>query len=181
MSTEWRRGEFTLSSDPARIDLDVAHGFLTTSYWAAGVPREVVKRSIEHALCFGLYDGDRMIGLARVITDCATFAYLSDVFVLEAYRGRGLASWMLEVIHAHPDLQGLRWWLLATRDAHALYRRAGYSSIAAPERLMERRFTDAYRPERLTRRASGRRGRPRPPKRGASGRRGQPRRRRPAR
>jgi GNAT superfamily N-acetyltransferase len=123
----------------------VAHGFLTTSYWAKGIPREVVRRSIEHALCFGLYHGDRMVGLARVITDRATFAYLSDVFVLEAYRGRGLASWMLQVIHAHPELQGLRWWLLATRDAHALYREAGYTALESPEKLMERRFKDVYR------------------------------------
>jgi hypothetical protein len=144
MTTEWKRGEFTLSTDPARIDLEVAHRFLTTSYWAEGIPREVVRRSIDHALSFGLYQGERMIGLARVITDRATFAYLSDVFVLEAYRGQGLASWMLETIHGHPDLQGLRWWLLATRDAHALYLQAGYTALESPETLMERKFKGVY-------------------------------------
>ena len=143
--TEWRRDGYTISTDRARIDVDLVHGFLTASYWAEGIPRDVVERSVAHSLCFGLYEGDRQIGLARVITDHATFAYLSDVFVLERCRGRGLASWMLEVIHAHPSLQGLRWWLLATRDAHALYQRAGYAALAAPERLMERRFPDAYR------------------------------------
>lgn len=145
MTVEWERGEFTLSTDSARIDLEVAHRFLTTSYWAEGIPREVVRRSIEHSLSFGLYRGAEMVGLARVITDRATFAYLSDVFVLEPYRGRGLASWMLETIHAHPDLQGLRWWLLATRDAHALYRQSGYAALESPERLMERKFKNVYR------------------------------------
>ena len=145
MSTEWTRGEFTISTDPDRIDVDVAYRFLTASYWAEGIPRHVVQRSIRHALSFGLFRGDPMIGLARVVTDRATFAYLSDVFVLEEYRGQGLATWMLEVIHAHPELQGLRWWLLATRDAHMLYRRLGYSALEAPERLMERKFKNVYR------------------------------------
>jgi len=145
MATEWTRGEFTLSTDPGRIDLDVVHGFLTGSYWAEGIPREVVRRSIDHALPFGLYHGDRMVGFARVITDRATFAYLADVFVLEGYRGRGHARWMLEVIHAHPELQGLRRWLLATRDAHAVYRGAGYTALDSPDRFMERRFKDVYR------------------------------------
>jgi GNAT superfamily N-acetyltransferase len=149
--TEWRRGDYVISTDRARLDRETIQRFLAGSYWAEGIPREVVKRSIEHSLCFGLYHGGRMVGLARVITDRATFAYLSDVFVLDAYRGRGLASWMLEVIHAHPELQGLRWWLLATRDAHALYRRAGYAPLALPERLMERRFPDAYRSADATR------------------------------
>jgi GNAT superfamily N-acetyltransferase len=145
MTGEWTRGEFILSSDPARIDLDVVHAVLAASYWAEGIPRDVVARSIKNALCFGLYHGPRQIGLSRVITDRATFAYLSDVFVLESYRGRGLASWMLEVIHAHPELQGLRWWLLATRNAHALYEAAGYAALSSPERLMERKFKEVYR------------------------------------
>jgi GNAT superfamily N-acetyltransferase len=145
MTTEWTRDGFTISTDPARIELDVVHGFLAASYWAAGIPREVVRRSIEHSLCFGLYHEGRQIGFARVITDRATFAYLGDVFVLEAYRGRGLARWLLEVIQAHPDLQGLRRWVLLTRDAHALYRQAGWTSLAAPDRYMELWFKDAYR------------------------------------
>jgi GNAT superfamily N-acetyltransferase len=145
MTTEWTRGEFTLNTDPERIDADVAHRFLTTSYWAEGIPREVVERSIRNALSFGLFHAGRMVGMARVVTDRATFAYLSDVFVLEGYRGRGLATWMIEVIHAHPELQGLRWWLLATRDAHPLYRGLGYSALEAPERLMERKLKNVYR------------------------------------
>jgi len=144
MTTEWTRGEFAVSTDRARIDLDVVHGFLAESYWAKGIPREVVQRSIEHALCFGLYHAGRQIGFARVITDRATFAYLGDVFVLEAYRGRGLAAWLLEVIQTHPELQGLRRWVLLTRDAHALYLKAGWSAIAAPDRYMERWFKDVY-------------------------------------
>ena len=145
MATEWTRDGFTISTDPSRIQLDVVHAFLATSYWAEGIPREVVRRSIEHSLCFGLYEEGRQIGFARVITDRATFAYLGDVFVLEAFRGRGLARWLLEVVQAHPELQGLRRWVLLTRDAHALYRLAGWSSLATPDRYMERWFKDVYR------------------------------------
>jgi GNAT superfamily N-acetyltransferase len=145
MTTEWTRGEFTVSTDRARIDLDVVHGFLADSYWAKGIPRDVVRRSIENALCFGIYHADRQVGFARVITDRATFAYLGDVFVLEAYRGQGLAAWLLGVIQSHPELQGLRRWVLLTRDAHALYRKAGWSEVAAPDRYMERWFKDVYR------------------------------------
>ncbi|MGH7731535.1 MAG: GNAT family N-acetyltransferase [Candidatus Eiseniibacteriota bacterium] len=145
MTTEWTRDGFTISTDPARIDLDVVHGFLTASYWAEGIPREVVRRSIEHSLCFGLYHDGRQIGFARVITDRATFAYLGDVFVVGAYRGRGLARWLLEVIQAHSELQGLRRWVLLTRDAHALYRQAGWTPLAAPDRYMERGLRNVYR------------------------------------
>ena len=145
MATEWTHDGFTISTDPSRIQLDVVHAFLAASYWAEGIPREVVRRSIEHSLCFGLYQEGRQIGFARVITDRATFAYLGDVFVLEAFRGRGLARWLLEVVQAHPELQGLRRWVLLTRDAHALYRLAGWSSLATPDRYMERWFKDVYR------------------------------------
>lgn len=145
MTTEWTRGGFTISTDPARIDLDVVHGFLTASYWAEGIPRVVVARSIEHSLNFGLYHQGRQIGFARVITDRATFAYLGDVFVLEAFRGQGLARWLMDVVHAHPELQGLRRWVLLTRDAHALYRQVGYTPLARPERYMERWAPDVYR------------------------------------
>lgn len=145
MSGEWTRDGFTISTDPARVDLDVVHGFLAGSYWAEGIPREVVRRSLEHSLCFSLHHEGRQIGFARVITDRATFAYLGDVFVLEPYRGRGLAGWLLEVIQAHPDLQGLRRWVLLTRDAHEIYRRAGWTPLAAPDRYMERWFRDVYR------------------------------------
>jgi GNAT superfamily N-acetyltransferase len=150
MGSEWTRGEFTISTDPRRIDLDVVHGFLVTSYWAEGIPRALVERSIEHSLCFGLYHGDRQIGFARVISDRATFGYLGDVFVLDAYRGRGLGRWLMEVVHAHPDLQGFRRWVLLTRDAHALYRQVGYAPLARPERYMEKWEPEAYRAPRGT-------------------------------
>ena len=145
MTNEWTRDGFTISTDRDRIDLDLVHGFLSSSYWAEGIPRETVKRSLDHSLCFGLYDGERQVGFARVITDRATFAYLGDVFVLDAYRGRGLATWLMDVVHAHPELQGLRRWVLLTRDAHALYAQMGYTPLAAPERYMERWAKDVYR------------------------------------
>ena len=120
------------------------HDYLSnTSYWAAGRTLEVVQRSIENSLCFGLYKtsadtSEQQIGFARVVTDYATFAWLADVFVLEEYRGQGLAKWLMEVIIAHPQLQGFRRWLLATRDAHELYRRFGFSELNEPARWMER-------------------------------------------
>jgi GNAT superfamily N-acetyltransferase len=141
---EWTRGEFTISTDPARLDLDVIHGFLTRSYWAEGIPREIVARAIEHSIPFGLYHGERQVGFARWVTDHATFAYLGDVFVLEEYRGRGLSKWMMEIAVAHPDVQGQRRWCLLTRDAHGLYRGMGFHALEAPERWMERRFPHPY-------------------------------------
>lgn len=144
----WQRGEFTIDTDPARIDLDVVHGFLTSCYWAQGIPRDVVKRSIDGALCFGIYrdgaPGGGQVGFARVITDFATFAYVGDVFVLEPFRGQGLSKWLMECMTGHPDLQGLRRWMLATRDAHGLYRQFGFTELAHPERWMHRWDPDIY-------------------------------------
>ena len=134
---EWTRGPFTISTDKSRLDRDAIHAFLRQSYWAREIPRETVERSIENALCFGIYEGPRQVGFARVISDFATFAYVGDVFVLDSHRGRGLSKWLMEVIRAHPDLQGLRRWSLATRDAHGLYARFGFRTPAHPERLME--------------------------------------------
>ena len=134
---EWTRGGYTISTERARIDVDTVHRFLATSYWAAGIARDVVARSIEHSLCFGLYRGNAQAGFARVITDYATTAYLADVFVLPEHRGQKLAVWLMETIRAHPALQGLRVWRLATRDAHGLYEKAGFRPLAHPERLME--------------------------------------------
>ncbi len=142
---EWRRGEFTISTDPARLDLALIHGFLKESYWAKHIPLEVVRRSIEHSLPFGLYRIQAQVGFARLITDRATFGYLGDVFVLEPYRGQGLAEWLVRVILAHPELQGFRRWILLTRDAHALYRKCGFTEIAHPERYMELWYPEAYR------------------------------------
>ena len=146
---ERRRGTFTVSTDPARLDLDVVHGYLARSYWAEGIPRGVVDRAVAAALCFGLYEGEpgdgAQVGFARVITDRATYAYLADVFVLESHRGQGLGVWLMECVMAHPALQGLRRWSLVTRDAHDLYRRFGFASLAAPERYMEKVDSEVYR------------------------------------
>ena len=135
---EYRQGEFLISTDRARLDLDVVHGFLTNCYWAKGIPKEVVRRSIQHALCFGIYDADgAQVGFARVVSDFATIAYLGDVFVLESHRGRGLSKWLMECVMAHPALQGLRRWILLTRDAHGLYSQFGFMPVKASERYME--------------------------------------------
>ena len=128
MACEWQRGGYTISDDRARLDVDVIHGFLGgESYWARGRSRELIVRSIENSLPFGVYRADgRQVGFARVVTDRATFAWLADVFVLPEERGRGLSKWLVECALAHPELQGLRRWLLATRDAQGLYRRYGF-------------------------------------------------------
>jgi GNAT superfamily N-acetyltransferase len=141
---EWKRDGLTISTDRSRLDRDAIHEFLRGSYWARGIPRELVDRSIDNSLCFGLYDGDRLVGFARVITDYTTFGYLSDVFVLESHRGRGLGTWFTESILAHPDLQKLRRWMLATADAHGLYRKVGFSELSRPERIMEKLLANAY-------------------------------------
>src|SRR5207245_9210547 len=136
---EHRRGTFVISTDPARLDVGAIHAYLSRSYWAVGRPRAVVERSIAGSICFGLYDGPRQIGFARVITDRATYAYLADVYVLEEYRGQGLGVWLVDRVVAHPDLQDLRRFCLATRDAHGLYRKFGFEALSHPERVMERR------------------------------------------
>jgi len=135
---ESRRDGYLVSTNPARLDLDVIHGFLTNCYWAKGIPREIVHRSIEHSLCFGIYDSRGVqVGFARVISDFSTVAYLGDVFVLESHRGRGLSKWMMECVMQHPALQGLRRWILLTRDAHGLYERFGFTPVKSQERYME--------------------------------------------
>jgi GNAT superfamily N-acetyltransferase len=138
MSTEWKRGEYSISSDPERLDLAVVHDFLTNSYWAKGISEELVRRSVEHSLCFGVYHDKTQVGFARVITDRATFAYLADVFIVERHRGRGLGKWLVETIVTHPELSGLRRWILVTRDAHDLYRQCGFMTLRNPEGFMER-------------------------------------------
>ena len=145
------RMEYVISTDPAWLDVDVIHRFLSKeSYWARRVPREVVVRSLANSLCFGAYttEGDsqsrRQVGFARIVTDCATFAYLADVFVLPDHRGKGLSKRLMEAAFAHPDLHNLRRWLLATADAHGLYRQFGFTSLSKPERLMERHDPDIY-------------------------------------
>jgi GNAT superfamily N-acetyltransferase len=141
---EWQRDQYLVSTDKQRIDLAVVHDFLTNSYWAAGVPLEVVRHSIEHSLVFGVYADEQQVGLARVITDYATFAYIADVFILDDFRGLGLGVWLMECVVAHPHLQGLRRWTLFTRDAHGLYEKIGFKRSEYPERLMERFFPNIY-------------------------------------
>jgi GNAT superfamily N-acetyltransferase len=141
---EYRRDEFLISTDRERLSLDVVHGFLTNCYWAKGIPREVVVRSIEGALCFGVYEGSVQVGFARVISDFATIAYVGDVFVLETHRGRGLAKWLMECIIEHPALQNLRRWILTTRDSHGLYSQVGFTQLKAPEAFMERHRANVY-------------------------------------
>jgi len=147
--SEWRNGSYTITTDPARVDLAVVHGYLTASYWAKGIPLEIVRRSVEHALNFSLWhepaDGHpRQVGFARVITDQATFAYVGDVFVLDPHRGLGLSKWLMRVILDHPGLQGFRRWCLLTRDAHGLYAQVGFGPLSDPSRWMERWTPDAY-------------------------------------
>ena len=140
MINEYRRGNYVISTDQSRLELKVVHDFLTnTSYWAKGRSFETVKRAVENSLSFGLYENDRQIGFARVVTDYATFAWLADVFVLDEFRGQGLGTWLMEVILSHPQLQGFRRWTLATKDAHEIYRRFGFAELKRPERWMERR------------------------------------------
>jgi GNAT superfamily N-acetyltransferase len=139
MAFEWRRGDYLISTDRARLDFDVIHGYISgESYWAKGRSIETIRRSVEHSLPFGIYKDDRQVGFARVVTDYATFAWIADVFVLEEFRGHGLSKWLMEVILAHPRLQGFRRWVLATKDAHGLYRQFGFTELLRPERWMER-------------------------------------------
>ena len=144
ITVEERRGEFLLSTDRDLLDLDVIHGFLTESYWAKGISRELVARSILNSLCFGVYKKAQQVGFARAISDFATYAYVADVFVLESFRGLGLGKWMMECIMKHPQLQGLRRWTLATRDAHPLYAQFGFTSLKKPENFMELHNSNVY-------------------------------------
>lgn len=139
-----RDPELEISTDRARVDLDVVHGFLKTSYWSPGVPREVVERAVQNSLCFSAFIAGRQVGFARVITDQATFAYLADVFVLPKHRGNGIGSALIAAVMAHPALQHLRRRLLATRDAHELYARFGFQPLAEPSLFMEITTPDIY-------------------------------------
>jgi GNAT superfamily N-acetyltransferase len=137
---------FTISTDPKKLDLLAIHDYLThRSYWSEGIPFEIMQRSFEHSLCFGVYENNQQVGFARVITDRTTFAYLADVFILEPYRGRGLSKWLLQCIMRHPDLQGLRRWGLVTRDAHGLYAQFGFTSLKHPEWMMEISHPEIYK------------------------------------
>ena len=140
----WSKGDYEVSTDPARIDASLVHEFLANSYWAKGIPLETVRLSIENSVPFGVYHGRQQVGFARIISDLATFAYLADVFILPSHRGWGLSRWLMECIVGHPDLQGLRRWMLATHDAHRLYAQFGFTPLKAPERWMERLDSEIY-------------------------------------
>jgi len=141
----WYRDNFCITTDRHKLDIPFIHHFLSQSYWAMGIPMETVQRSVNGSLCFGVFHDTQQIGFARVVTDQATFGYLADVFIDEAWRGRGLSKWLMEVILQHPDLQGLRRFLLATRDAHGLYRQAGFTELNNPERWMQIHQPGLYR------------------------------------
>jgi len=138
-------GAFTISTEHSRLDVDAIHRFLSTeSYWAQNRTREQTEKAIANSICFGAYSVERLVGFGRVVSDHATFAYVGDVFVIEEFRGRGLATLLMEAMLAHPDLQNLRRWVLATRDAHEVYSRHGFAQLAHPERWMELSAPDAY-------------------------------------
>ena len=135
---EWRNGEYMITTDPARIDRQAVQQFLADSYWAADRQPEIIHRSLDNSLAFGLFHGGRQVGMARVVSDYATFAWLCDVYIEPAHRGSGLGKWLMSVVMDHPELKGLRRWLLATRDAHALYEQFGFTELPDPKRLMIR-------------------------------------------
>jgi len=146
MFHEHRDGDILVTTDPSRLDLETVHGFLAGSYWAEGIPRDLVERSIRNSICFGAFEGPRQVGFARVISDRATFAYVADVFVLPSHRGRGVGKRLMACVTSHPELQNLRLWTLFTRDAHGLYRQYGFAEARYPDRLMERRQPRPYAP-----------------------------------
>lgn len=134
---QYTKGQYWITTDPQKLDVDAIHAYLTRSFWAEGIPKATVGKAVANSLCFGLFDGSAQVGLARVVTDRATYAYLCDVYVLETHRGRGLGKWLIETVMAHPDLQGLRRFQLVTRDAHGLYSRHGFAAPINPDRHME--------------------------------------------
>ena len=147
MVYEVREGDILVSCDGRKLDLDRVHAFLTASYWAEGVSRKTVERSIENSIPFGVYCDGEQAGFARVISDLASYAYLADVYIDEAFRGRGLAKLLIRAVMAHPELQGLRRWILGTRDAHGLYRQFGFTELQRPERWMEKAEPGLYQKE----------------------------------
>lgn len=144
---EKQRDDFTVSDDRERIDMDVVHGFLTRSYWATGIKKSRVERAVNHSFSFGLYKGDEQIGFARVLSDLSAIAYLMDVFVLEEHRGQGLGKWLVESVLACPTFESVRRWMLATADAHELYRKYGFGPYEPASDLMMKYNKDKYKQE----------------------------------
>ncbi|MEO6349948.1 MAG: GNAT family N-acetyltransferase [Candidatus Limnocylindrales bacterium] len=148
MEQIWQRGDFEISTDPARVDLPTVHRFLNEeAYWSPGVPLDVVRRAIDASIVFGVYRvaGGEQAGFARVVSDKATFAWICDVFILDEFRGHGLGKWLMATIAGHPDLHGLRRWMLATRDAHTLYEKSGFTALHDATRFMEKWDPEIYR------------------------------------
>ena len=146
MIIEKFRDEYTITTDKNKMDVNAIHHYLAyESYWSKDIPFEIFKRSFDNSLTFGLIHSGKQVGFARVITDFATFAYLADVYVLEEHRGKGLSKWLMEIIISHPDLQGLRRWVLLTSDAHELYKKFGWKEIKNPEKYMELHNPDVYK------------------------------------
>ena len=144
---EWKQGEFTITDNREDLDIETIHNFLRESYWAKGIPRLIVEKAVKNSLCLGLYHNSKQVGFGRAVSDQATFAYLADVFVVPAYRGRGLGKWLVSCVLAHPELQGLRRWLLATLDAHGLYEQNGFVALQKPEWFMEINDPSIYQRE----------------------------------
>jgi len=141
------KDNFLISTNPALLDVKAIHQYLSEeSYWAQNIPYATVEKSLQHSLCFGMYDGNKLIGFARLITDRAAFAYLCDLFIIEQYRKRGLSKWLMQTIHAHPELQSLRRWMLATKDAQGLYEQFGWQFLPKDmaRRFMQLHFPDVY-------------------------------------
>jgi len=148
---EWKKAQFQVTTDQGRLDLNVIYDFLARqSEWARGIPRSTLEKSVRNSLCFGVFQGEKQVGFARVISDNATIAYLGDVFVLPEYRGSGLAKWLMECILSHPDLQNLRRWILVTEDAHGLYRKFGFTQLRHPDGFMELHNPDVYKAEAVS-------------------------------
>ena len=145
---EWLRGRYRVSTDPDRLDVAATATFLAETYWAPGIGEPVVRRSVQNSISFGVYEDDRQVGFARVVTDRATFAWVGDVFIQESHRGRGLGLWLMRCVLAHPELQELRRWLLASTSARDLYGRLGFTALAGPERFMEIVDRDVHRRQR---------------------------------
>ena len=142
----WSKDGLLISDEKMMLQPEYIHDYLSNkSYWAADIPLETVKKSIDGSVCFGIYDANLQIGFARVVTDKATFGYLADVFVDENYRGRGLSKWLMEVVLNYPDLQGLRRWMLGTRDAHELYKKFGFEELENPQRIMHIHHPEVYK------------------------------------
>ncbi|HEY1047269.1 MAG TPA: GNAT family N-acetyltransferase [Bacteroidia bacterium] len=143
---ELQKNDYSISTDPTKLDINAIHGFLSTeAYWCLNIPKEKVQLSIDHSLCFGVYHQGKQIGFARVISDYSTIAYLGDVYVLDAHRGQGISKWLMEAIMSHPNLQGLRRWILLTGDAHGLYKQFGWTELADPTKWMELHNPNVYR------------------------------------